>query len=75
MSFLDRWHITFEHPWVLLLLALVPLTAYLLGQRGGVAAVVFSSISADTTVFAALLFNCSTSSCAQDNSGSTNSRS
>jgi Ca-activated chloride channel homolog len=43
MNFLHDWGITFVNPWLLLLLILVPLLAFLLGNRGGVPAVVFSS--------------------------------
>jgi Ca-activated chloride channel family protein len=38
-----QWTITFGHPWLLLLLLLVPALAFLKGARGGVPAVVFSS--------------------------------
>lgn len=37
--------LTFQHPWLLLLLLLLPLVAYLRGQRGRAAALVFSSTS------------------------------
>jgi Ca-activated chloride channel family protein len=37
------WGFSFAHPWFLLLLLLVPLLAWLRGQRGGAAALVFSS--------------------------------
>ncbi|MBA3963337.1 MAG: VWA domain-containing protein [Chthoniobacterales bacterium] len=37
------WGLTFAHPWLLLLLLLVPLIAWLRGQRGASAALVFSS--------------------------------
>ncbi|MEO6971021.1 MAG: VWA domain-containing protein [Chthoniobacterales bacterium] len=39
------WHFSFVHPWLLLLLLLVPLLAWLRGQRGAAAALVFSSTS------------------------------
>ena len=37
------WGFSFAHPWLLLLLLLVPLLAWLRGQRGAAAALVFSS--------------------------------
>ena len=37
------WRFSFAHPWLLLLLLLVPLLAWLRGQRGAAAALVFSS--------------------------------
>jgi Ca-activated chloride channel family protein len=37
------WALSFAHPWLLLLLLLVPLFAWLRGQRGSAAALVFSS--------------------------------
>jgi Ca-activated chloride channel homolog len=37
------WGFSFAHPWFLLLLLLVPLIAWLRGQRGAAAALVFSS--------------------------------
>ncbi len=37
------WALSFAHPWLLLLLLLVPLLAWLRGQRGSAAALVFSS--------------------------------
>ena len=37
------WGLSFAHPWLLLLLLLVPLLAWLRGQRGAAAALVFSS--------------------------------
>jgi Ca-activated chloride channel family protein len=37
------WGFSFAHPWLLLLLLLVPLLAWLRGQRGQAAALVFSS--------------------------------
>src|SRR5688500_2364126 len=37
--------ITFAHPWVLLLLLALPLVAWLRGRRGGVPAVICSSVS------------------------------
>jgi Ca-activated chloride channel family protein len=43
MNFLNQWGVTFVNPWLLMLLLLVPLVAFLLGNRGGVPAVVFSS--------------------------------
>ena len=43
MNFLNEWGVTFVNPWLLLLLLLVPLLAFLLGHRGGVPAIVFSS--------------------------------
>ena len=47
MQPLDWWPahtaLTFAHPWLLLLLLAVPLLAYLRGQRGAAAALVFSS--------------------------------
>ena len=43
MNFFHQWGITFVNPWLLLLLLLVPLLAFLLGHRGGVPAVLFSS--------------------------------
>ncbi len=42
MNFHD-WGLTFAQPWLLLLLLVIPLLAWLRGQRGGVPAVVFSS--------------------------------
>ncbi|HEY1770561.1 MAG TPA: VWA domain-containing protein [Chthoniobacterales bacterium] len=39
------WHFSFAHPWFLLALLLVPLIAFLRGQRGKAAALVFSSTS------------------------------
>lgn len=39
------WEFSFGHPWLLLLLLLVPLLAWLRGQRGQAAALVFSSTS------------------------------
>jgi Ca-activated chloride channel family protein len=35
--------LTFAHPWLLLLLLALPLIAYLRGQRGRAAALIFSS--------------------------------
>lgn len=43
MNLLPDWGITFANPWLLLLLLLIPALAFLLGHRGGVPAVVFSS--------------------------------
>src|ERR1700677_3081119 len=43
MNLLHDWGIYFVNPWMLLLLLLLPLLAFLLGQRGGVPAVGFSS--------------------------------
>ena len=47
--FLDWWpqntHLTFERPWLLLLLLAIPLLAYLRGKRGPGAALTFSSTS------------------------------
>ena len=37
------WHLSFVHPWVLLLLLAIPLLAYLHGKPGGTAALVYSS--------------------------------
>jgi Ca-activated chloride channel family protein len=37
--------ITFAHPWVLALLLLLPLLAWIRGRRGGVPAIVFSSVA------------------------------
>ena len=37
------WALSFAHPWLLLLLLLVPLLAWLRGKRGSAAALVFSS--------------------------------
>jgi Ca-activated chloride channel family protein len=37
------WALSFAHPWLLLVLLLVPLLAWLRGQRGAAAALVFSS--------------------------------
>lgn len=45
MSFPHNWGLTFANPWLLLLLVLVPLLAWLLGNRGGVPAVLFSSLA------------------------------
>ena len=49
MRLLDWWpqnmHLTFERPWLLLLVLLVPLLAYLRGKRGPAAALTFSSTS------------------------------
>src|SRR6185503_11651458 len=39
------WGFSFMHPWLLLLLLLVPLLAWLRGQRGAAAALLFSSIT------------------------------
>jgi Ca-activated chloride channel family protein len=39
----SAWGFSFAHPWLLLLLILVPLIAWLRGQRGASAALVFSS--------------------------------
>ena len=39
------WGFSFAHPWLLLLLLLVPLLMWLRGQRGAAAALVFSSTS------------------------------
>lgn len=44
MNLFGDWGLTFAQPWLLLLLLLVPLLAYLKGRQGKVAAVVFSSI-------------------------------
>ena len=47
MHLFDWWPantaLTFAHPWLLLLLLAIPLLAYLRGQRGGAAALIFSS--------------------------------
>lgn len=43
MNLIDYFTITFANPWLLLLLALIPLLAYLRGQRGGSPTVIFSS--------------------------------
>jgi Ca-activated chloride channel family protein len=47
--FVDWWpqntHLTFERPWLLLLLLAIPLLAYLRGKRGPGAALTFSSTS------------------------------
>ena len=39
----EPWHLSFVHPWLLLLLLAVPLLAYLRGKPGGTAALVYSS--------------------------------
>jgi len=44
MNFFSDWGITFANPWLLLLLLLIPVLAYLQGQLGGVPAVIFSSV-------------------------------
>lgn len=43
MNFFNDWGISFVNPWLLLLLLLIPLLAWLKGFAGGVPAVVFSS--------------------------------
>jgi len=43
MNPFDDFGITFANPWLLLLLLLIPLLAYLRGQRGGAPTVVFST--------------------------------
>ena len=45
MNLLKDFGITFVNPWLLLLLFLIPVLAYLRGNRGGVPAVIFSSIN------------------------------
>ena len=45
MRFFSDLGITFVNPWLLLLLLLIPLIAFLRGNRGGVPAVIFSSIN------------------------------
>lgn len=49
MHLFDWWPadtaLTFGHPWLLLLLLAIPLLAYLRGQRGAAAALIFSSTS------------------------------
>ena len=40
------WGLSFMHPWLLLLLLLVPLLAWLRGQRGSAPALIFSSTTA-----------------------------
>jgi len=40
------WGLSFMHPWLLLLLLLVPLLAWLRGQRGAAPALIFSSTTA-----------------------------
>jgi Ca-activated chloride channel family protein len=44
MKFFDEGPVTFTHPWLLLLLLLVPLVALLQGGKGAAPAVVFSSL-------------------------------
>ena len=39
------WGMTFANPWLLALLAIIPLLSYLRGQRGGVPAIAYSSTS------------------------------
>ncbi len=44
MKFFDEGAVTFTHPWLLLLLLLIPLVALLEGGKGAAPAVVFSSL-------------------------------
>ncbi len=44
MKFFDEGPVTFAHPWLLLLLLLIPLVALLQGGKGAAPAVVFSSL-------------------------------
>ena len=50
MNPFDDFGITFANPWLLLLLLLIPLLAYLRGHRGGSPTVVFSSTDALRTL-------------------------
>ena len=50
MNLFHNLGITFVNPWLLLLLILVPVLAFLFGHRGGVPAVIFSSTAPLRTI-------------------------